>query len=102
MARGTKLDVQRILAQDPERAARWQTLVKTDPKRTVRALTIVGFDKETVDGDTMWDMPHILVHLKSEAQNPRSEVWKRLVNCGVYDALYVFQASCYAPENLAR
>ena len=50
MARSKKLDVQRILAQEPERAARWQTLVKTDPKRTVRALTIVGFDTETVTG----------------------------------------------------
>ena len=101
MARSKKLDVQRILAQEPERAARWQTLVKTDPKRTVRALTIVGFDKETVDGDTMWDMPHILMHLRGEAQNPRSEVWRGLVNSGVYDALYVFWAIYYARKNSA-
>ncbi|RPD61850.1 hypothetical protein L226DRAFT_553092 [Lentinus tigrinus ALCF2SS1-7] len=87
MACTKTLDVQRILAQEPTGAARWQTLVKTDPKRTVRALTIVGFDNETVDGDTMWDMPHVLVHLKNEAQNPKSEVWKRLVDAGVYNAL---------------
>ncbi len=90
MARTKKLDVERILAQEPERTARWQTLVKTDARRTVRALTIVGFDNETIDGDTMWDMPHIIMHLKNEAQNPKSEVWTRLVNAGVCDALYVY------------
>ncbi|KAI0681641.1 hypothetical protein C8T65DRAFT_704053, partial [Cerioporus squamosus] len=87
MARTKKLDVEHILTQELERAAQWKTLVRTDAKRTVRALTVIGVDNETVNGDTMLNMPHIIMYLKNEALTPKSKAWTRLMNAGVYDAL---------------
>ena len=75
------------MAQHDGRDARWGALIKTDPRRAVRALTIVGFENETIEGDNMWDMPHIIEHLKEASLDTKSEVWRRLVDAGVIDAM---------------
>lgn len=87
MARTKKIDVQALVAQHEQRAAKWKVLVRTDPRRAVRALKIVGFSGESIEGDTVWDGPHIIGHLKTESAQPRSEVWRRLVDAGVFDAM---------------
>ena len=81
------IDTQALFAQHEERSARWATLIRTDPRRAVRALTIVGFSSETIEGDTMWDTPHIIGHLKTASADTKSEVWRRLVEAGVFNAM---------------
>ncbi|KAI1788979.1 hypothetical protein LXA43DRAFT_1156227 [Ganoderma leucocontextum] len=70
-----------------ERTSRWKNLIKTDPRRVVRALKVIGLDNETIDGDTMWDTQYVLQQLTPAAADPKSEVWRRLVDAGVFDAL---------------
>ncbi len=77
------------MAQHEDRAARWKILVRTDPRRAVRALKIRGFTGESVEGDTLWDGPHIIGHLKTESAQPQSAVWRRLVEAGIFDAMSV-------------
>lgn len=70
-----------------ERTSRWKNLIKTDPRRAVRALKVVGLDNETIDGDTMWDTQYVLQQLTPAAADPESEMWRRLVDAGLFDAL---------------
>ncbi|KAI0637886.1 hypothetical protein C8Q77DRAFT_1088256 [Trametes polyzona] len=70
-----------------ERSVKWKSLVKSDPRRAVRALTLTGFTAESVEGDTVWDAQHIMEALEDVSRNPKGEPWKRLVNAGLVDAL---------------
>ena len=70
-----------------ERTSRWKNPIKTDPRRAVRALKVVGLDNETIDGDTMWDTQYVLQQLTPAAADPESEMWRRLVDAGLFDAL---------------
>ncbi|PIL36838.1 hypothetical protein GSI_00528 [Ganoderma sinense ZZ0214-1] len=70
-----------------ERTSRWKNLIKTDPRRVVRALKVIGLDNETIDGDTMWDTQYVLQQLTPAAADPKSEMWRRLVDAGLFDAL---------------
>ncbi|KAI9067646.1 hypothetical protein FKP32DRAFT_1563335 [Trametes sanguinea] len=79
--------LQDYLDQHEERVARWKTLLKTDPRRVVRVLTSTGWATETIDGDTAWDAPYIIEHLKDASLRPQSAVWKGLVDAGVFAAL---------------
>lgn len=81
------LAAQNFLSGRAERAVKWKSLVKSDPRRTVRALKLTGFTAESIDGDTPWDAVPILEELGDVAKNAKGEVWERLVNAGLIDAL---------------
>lgn len=83
----TNRAIQDYLNGRAERSVRWKSLVKSDPRRTVRALTLTGFSAESIDGDTPWDTQHILQELEGISRNAKGEVWKRLVNAGLIGAL---------------
>ncbi|TBU32044.1 hypothetical protein BD311DRAFT_775595 [Dichomitus squalens] len=76
-----------LASMHEERTARWKILVTSDPRRAVRALAVIGLNSETIDGDTLWDTQYVLQQLSPLAADPKSEVWKRLVNAGLFDAL---------------
>ena len=82
-----KVDFRKLAAEHEQRMAKWASVVKVDARRTVRAMTIVGFENETIEGDTMWDMPFIINELKPLSVEPTTDAWKRLVSAGVFDAL---------------
>lgn len=79
--------VQKHLAEETERRARWKVLISTDARRTVRVLTAAGCSPETIDGDTWWDIPSILSCLQDPSKSPQSAVWRRLVKAGLFTAL---------------
>ncbi len=81
------LAVQNFLSGRAERSGKWKSLLKSDPRRVVRALTLTGFSAESIDGDTPWDAQHILLELEGVSKNAKGEVWKRLVNAGLIGAL---------------
>ncbi|EIW61881.1 uncharacterized protein TRAVEDRAFT_63442, partial [Trametes versicolor FP-101664 SS1] len=81
------LAAQNFLSGRAERSVKWKSLVKSDPRRTVRALTLTGFSAESIDGDTPWDALPILQELEDVSKNAKGDVWKRLVNAGLIAAL---------------
>ncbi|KAM5535715.1 hypothetical protein V8D89_010702 [Ganoderma adspersum] len=89
-----RVDIQDIVSKHEERLVRWRVLVRTDPRRAVRAMKIVGFSNETVDGGTMWDAPYVMENLISLSKDPQSEAWKRLVDAGVFTGLSFTVLNC--------
>ncbi|KAH9853680.1 hypothetical protein C2E23DRAFT_776471 [Lenzites betulinus] len=70
-----------------ERLQRWKDVVRSDPRRAVRALTIRGF-AESIDGDTAMDSPYILQELRDITKDSTAyKTWANLVNAGVVEAL---------------
>ncbi|KAI0824621.1 hypothetical protein BC628DRAFT_1377001 [Trametes gibbosa] len=69
-----------------ERAACWKSLIRTDPRRAVRALSLTGYSAESVEGDTALDTPLILDAFENVSQNVQGKVWRHLVNAGLIGA----------------
>ncbi|KAI0356556.1 hypothetical protein OH77DRAFT_1401044 [Trametes cingulata] len=68
-------------------SARWKELLKSDPRRAVRALQLTGLSAESVEGDTAWDAVPVIEALQDVSCDPQGQVWKRLVRAGVVGAL---------------
>ena len=92
MPSGTEF--QEIVRKHEESTARWKDLIRTDPPRAVRAMKIVGFNNESIEGDTMWDASCIMENLVPVSRDPKGEVWRRLVDAGVFTGLYVTFSLC--------
>ncbi|KAH9894345.1 hypothetical protein C8Q73DRAFT_695316 [Cubamyces lactineus] len=80
-------NLQDFMNQQKERTARWEGIIKSDPRRAIRVLTSTGFATETIDGDTAWDASHIIENLKKLSDTPKSATWKSLVDAGLFVAL---------------
>lgn len=77
-----------FMDQHAERIQRWKGIVRADPRRAVRTLTIRGMSAESLDGDTAMDSPYIMSQLMEIAKNREERpVWAKLVEAGVVAAL---------------
>ena len=70
-----------------QRLAQWKDIIRQDPRRAVRVLALNGLGDETVEGDTAMDTMYIISELGSIARDAKSDVWKRLVEAGIVNAL---------------
>ncbi|RDX53214.1 hypothetical protein OH76DRAFT_1343988 [Lentinus brumalis] len=71
----------------PERIDQWKNLVRTDPRRAVRVLTLSGVNSETIEGDTPVDTQYVIAQLRIVSKEAKGDHWKALVNAGVIGAL---------------
>lgn len=93
-------DLQDIVAKHEESTARWRDLIRTDPRRAVRAMKIVGFNNESIEGDTMWDASCVMENLMPVSRDPKGEVWRKLVDAGVFTGLYAIVSRCPPPSGI--
>ncbi|KAI1788978.1 hypothetical protein LXA43DRAFT_598589 [Ganoderma leucocontextum] len=90
----TGIGIQDIVSKHEESTARWRVLIRTDPRRAVRAMKIIGFKNESIEGDTMWDASCIMENLLPVSKDPKSDVWKKLVDVGVFTGLTFTVLNC--------
>ncbi|PIL36837.1 hypothetical protein GSI_00527 [Ganoderma sinense ZZ0214-1] len=50
-------------------------------------MKIVGFNNESIEGDTMWDASCVIENLVPVSRDTKGEVWRRLVDAGVFTGL---------------
>nr|VWP02605.1 N/A [Ganoderma boninense] len=50
-------------------------------------MKIVGFNNESIEGDTMWDASSVIENLMPVSRDPKGEVWRKLVDAGVFTGL---------------
>ena len=72
-----------------QRIEQWKGIVKQDPRRAVRVLTLKGIDDETIEGDTAMDVMYVIGQLREVSKDAKSDIWKGLVEAGVVPALFV-------------
>ena len=75
------------MSKHPERINLWKDVVRSDPRRAVRVLTLSGLNAETVEGDTALDTMYVMSQLAGLSRNAKSDAWKALVDAGVTAAL---------------
>ncbi|KAI0332506.1 hypothetical protein GY45DRAFT_1360266 [Cubamyces sp. BRFM 1775] len=66
---------------------KWSKLIKNDPRRVCRALSLTSPTGETVEGDTFDDIPLIFDNLLPVARVSTEKTWKGLVEAGIVTAL---------------
>ena len=66
---------------------KWADLIKSDPLRVCRVLTLTSPKGETVEGDTFDDIPLIFDNLLSVAKESTEKTWKGLVEAGIVTSL---------------
>ena len=66
---------------------KWADLIKSDPLRVCRVLTLPSPKGETVEGDTFDDIPLIFDNLLSVAKESTEKTWKGLVEAGIVTSL---------------
>ena len=76
-----------FLDKHAERIEQWKGLVKSDPRRAVRVLTLSGLGSETIEGDTAMDSQYVIGQLRTLSREAQGDAWKALVNAGVIGAL---------------
>ncbi|KAH9893896.1 uncharacterized protein BXZ73DRAFT_63165 [Epithele typhae] len=75
------------LAQHESLSAKWERLVKEDPRRAVRVLLLHGVRDETIEGDTGHDLSYVIGHLRKMTFDAKSQDWRAMVDAGVMPAL---------------